>query len=102
MWQVVQVAEYCLLPQRLANPCCPVMSWQVGYGKDFQASRDIDNSVNNTFRWISNDLEEMVKRLTNPLRRFQVGKVGAAAYPFPPFGYCSDASKQAGMVETKT
>ncbi len=61
---------------------CPACPTQGGYGKDFQASRDIDNSVNNTFRWISNDLEEIIKRVTNPLRRFQTGKVCAAAFLF--------------------
>ena len=49
---------------------------QVGYGKDFQASRDIDNTVNNTFRLISNDLEETIKRITNPLALYRRGKVG--------------------------
>ena len=54
------------------------MPWQVGYDKDFQASRDIDNSVNNAFRWISDDLEEIVKRITNPLAIYRSGKVGRA------------------------
>ena len=48
---------------------------QVGFGEDFQASRDIDNTVNNTFRLISDDLEELIKRVVMPLRSFATGKV---------------------------
>lgn len=43
---------------------------KVGFGKDFQASRDIDNSVNNTFRLLSNDFEEAMRRMVFPLRRY--------------------------------
>lgn len=59
---------------------------QVGFGEDFQASRDIDNSVNNTFRLISDDLEELVKRIVMPLRRFSRGKVRtwSASHLSPP------------------
>ena len=48
---------------------------QVGFGEDFKASRDIDNTVNNTFRLISDDLEELIRRVVMPLRRFARGKV---------------------------
>jgi hypothetical protein len=42
----------------------------VGFGKDFQASRDIDNTVSNTFRLLGAFLEEAVLRAGNPLRAY--------------------------------
>ena len=56
---------------------------QVGFGKDFQASRDIENSVNNAFRWISDDLAELIKRFSNPLAIYRMGKVGPMYYKAP-------------------
>jgi hypothetical protein len=53
----------------------------VGFGKDFQASRDIDNSVSNNFRLLQSFLEEATKRAGNPLRRFSCAPVRAN----PPF-----------------
>ena len=55
---------------------------QVGFGKDFQASRDIDNSVN-AFRWISDDLAELIKRFSNPMALHRSGKVGPMYYKAP-------------------
>lgn len=43
---------------------------QVGFGKDFQASRDIDNDVGRSFRLLGSFLQESIKRLGSPLRQF--------------------------------
>ena len=43
---------------------------QVGFGKDFQASRNIDNDVGRNFRLLGSFLTEAVKRSGDPLRQF--------------------------------
>ncbi|CAL8472312.1 g11855 [Coccomyxa elongata] len=43
---------------------------KIGFGRDFAASRDIDNTVNNTFRLLTNDFEESMRRAVFPLRRY--------------------------------
>lgn len=43
---------------------------QVGFGKDFQASRNIDNDVGKNFRLLGSFLSEAVKRSGSPLRQF--------------------------------
>ena len=43
---------------------------QVGFGRDFQASRDIDNDVGRSFRLLGSFLQESIKRLGSPLRQF--------------------------------
>ena len=43
---------------------------QVGFGKDFQASRNIDNDVGRNFRLLGSFLTEVVKRNGDPLRQF--------------------------------
>ena len=47
---------------------------KVGFGRDFQASKDIDNPVN-TFQLLTDDLEESVHRLINPWRKYSLSKV---------------------------
>jgi len=47
---------------------------KVGFGRDFQASKDIDNPVN-TFQLLTDDLEESVNRLINPWRKYSLSKV---------------------------
>ena len=47
---------------------------KVGFGRDFQASKDIDNPVN-TFQQLTDDLEESVTRLINPWRKYSLSKV---------------------------
>ena len=44
------------------------MIGKVGFGRDFAASKDIDNPVN-TFQMLTDDLEESVYRLINPWRK---------------------------------
>ena len=46
------------------------MNVQVGFGRDFQASRDIDNDVGRSFRLLGSFLQESIKRLGSPLRQF--------------------------------
>ncbi len=46
------------------------MCVQVGFGKDFQASRNIDNDVGKNFRLLGSFLSEAVKRSGSPLRQF--------------------------------
>ena len=48
---------------------------KVGFGRDFGASRDIDNTVNNTFRLVTNDFEENMRRAVFPLRKYSRSKV---------------------------
>ena len=50
------------------------MIGKVGFGRDFQASKDIDNPVN-TFQQLTDDLEESVNRLINPWRKYSLSKV---------------------------
>lgn len=50
------------------------MIGKVGFGRDFQASKDIDNPVN-TFQQLTDDLEESVTRLINPWRKYSLSKV---------------------------
>ena len=47
---------------------------KVGFGRDFVASRDIDNPVN-TFQLISDNLEEGIRRIFNPFRKYSHSKV---------------------------
>ena len=47
---------------------------KVGFGRDFAASKDIDNPVN-TFQMLTNDLEESVYRLINPWRKYSRSQV---------------------------
>ena len=47
---------------------------KVGFGRDFAASRDIDNPVN-TFQLISDNLEEGIRRIFNPFRKYSRSKV---------------------------
>ena len=47
---------------------------KVGFGRDFEASRDIDNPVN-TFQLISDNLEEGIRRIFNPFRKYSRSKV---------------------------
>jgi len=47
---------------------------KVGFGRDFQASKDIDNLVS-TFQLLTDDLEEGVNRLINPWRKYSLSKV---------------------------
>ncbi len=62
---------------------------KVGFGRDFGASRDIDNTVNNTFRMVTNDFEENMRRSVFPLRRYSRSQVliikpSSCYYMFPP------------------
>ena len=43
---------------------------QVGFGKDFQASRNIHNDVGQIFRLLGSFLVEAVKRNGSPLRQY--------------------------------
>jgi hypothetical protein len=56
---------------------------KIGFGRDFKASRDIDNSVNNTFRLLSNDFEETMRRVVFPLRKYSFSKVRTPLPSFP-------------------
>ncbi len=47
---------------------------KVGFGRDFQASKDIDNPVN-TFQQLTDDLEESMTRIINPWRKYSLSKV---------------------------
>ena len=47
---------------------------KVGFGRDFQASKDI-NSRMNTFQLISDNLEEGIRRVFNPWRKYSRSKV---------------------------
>ena len=47
---------------------------KVGFGRDFAASKDIDNPVN-TFQQLTNDLEESTLRQINPWRKYSLSKV---------------------------
>ncbi len=49
---------------------------KVGFGRDFEASKDIDNPVN-TFQLLTDDLEESVHRLIHPWRKYSLSKVPA-------------------------
>lgn len=50
---------------------------KIGFGRDFAASRDIDNTVNNTFRLLTNDFEEAMRRAVFPLRKYSRSQVRA-------------------------
>jgi len=56
------------------------MSVQVGFGKDFQASRNIDNDVGKNFRLLGSFLSEGVKRSGSPLRQFSRSPVCSALW----------------------
>ena len=53
---------------------------QVGFGKDFQASRNIDNDVGRNFRLLGSFLTEAVKRNGDPLRQFSRSPVRFHAF----------------------
>lgn len=53
---------------------------KVGFGRDFQASKDIDNPVN-TFQQLTDDLEESVHRLIHPWRKYSLSKVPRLSHP---------------------
>ncbi|CAK0787756.1 hypothetical protein CVIRNUC_010978 [Coccomyxa viridis] len=46
---------------------------KVGFGRDFAASKDIDNPVN-TFQQLTDDLEESTLRQINPWRKYSLSK----------------------------
>ena len=50
------------------------MIGKVGFGRDFQASKDIDNLVS-PLQLLTDDLEEGVNRLINPWRKYSLSKV---------------------------
>ena len=50
------------------------MIGKVGFGRDFAASKDIDNPVN-TFQQLTDDLEENMRRQINPWRKYSLSKV---------------------------
>ena len=50
---------------------------KVGFGQDFQASKDIDNPVN-TFRLMTDNMEEGIRRIFYPLRKYSRSKVRPA------------------------
>lgn len=56
------------------------MIGKVGFGRDFAASRDIDNPVN-TFQMLTDDLEESVYRLINPWRKYSRSQVSLSFTP---------------------
>ena len=58
------------------------MIGKVGFGRDFQASKDIDNPVN-TFQQLTDDLEEGVHRLIHPWRKYSLSKVARYTYAHP-------------------
>ena len=51
---------------------------KVGFGRDFAASKDIDNPVN-TFQQLTDDLEESTLRQINPWRKYSLSKVKQSA-----------------------
>ena len=53
---------------------------KVGFGRDFQASKDIDDPVN-TFQQLTDDLEESVHRLIHPWRKYSMSKVSHQDHP---------------------
>ncbi len=53
---------------------------KVGFGRDFAASKDIDNPVN-TFQMLTDDLEESVYRLINPWRKYSRSQVTSPLTP---------------------
>ena len=52
---------------------------KVGFGRDFQASKDINSRVN-TFQLISDNLEEGIRRVFNPWRKYSRSKVRALGF----------------------
>lgn len=52
----------------------------VGFGKDFRASRNIDDKTTNTFALITSFLQEAVLRAGNPMRKFWRSKVTQLLY----------------------
>ena len=56
---------------------------KVGFGRDFQASKDIDDPVN-TFQRLTDDLEESVHRLIHPWRKYSLSKVASRPHPRHP------------------
>ena len=52
---------------------------KVGFGRDFQASKDITSRVN-TFQLISDNLEEGIRRVFNPWRKYSHSKVRALGF----------------------
>lgn len=82
----VPTVEPCLhqrVPDKLYM-CCA----QVGFGKDFQASRNIDNDVGRNFRLLGSFLRESVKRSGSPLRQFSRSQVQPCKLSCQP---CSNA-----------
>ena len=53
---------------------------KVGFGQDFQASKDIDNPVN-TFRLMTDNMEEGIRRIFYPFRKYSRSKVTNIPYP---------------------
>ena len=51
---------------------------KVGFGRDFQASKDIDDPIN-TFRLITDNMEEGIRRIFNPFRKYSRSKVQSAS-----------------------
>ncbi|CAL8464888.1 g4423 [Coccomyxa elongata] len=51
----------------------------VGFGKDFRASRDIDDTTSNTFALLTNFLHEVTLRSNNPMRKYWRSKEVIAA-----------------------
>lgn len=47
----------------------------VGFGKDFTASRDIDNDASDSYKLLTTFLEEAIKQAGNPLRLLLGGQV---------------------------
>ena len=54
---------------------------QVGFGKDFQASRNIRNDVGKNFRLLGSFMVEAVKRTGSPLRQYSRSPVCAQFKP---------------------
>jgi hypothetical protein len=52
----------------------------VGFGKDFRASRNIDDKTTNTCALITSFLQEAVLRAGNPMRKFWRSKVTHLLY----------------------
>ena len=56
------------------------MIGKVGFGQDFQASKDIDNPVN-TFRLMTDNMEEGIRRIFYPFRKYSRSKVTSTFVP---------------------
>lgn len=51
------------------------MIGMVGFGTDFKASRNIDDTMHNTFALLTTFLKEAVTRSGNPFRKYSRSKV---------------------------